>query len=569
VVGRHDTSHGATAGETPVTDKTPPDEEFDMKSAIIIAAAAVVSAIQTTSPATPPLKAPTPEAAAAERDVVFIRTDGTMRPADVLAAARTLAAPELTEFLAASSVTRGAAGVPDADLDRILAKERAATGRVPIDPRFDAYITLPIGVTSDDLVALLTDQPGVVMAAVAPKPVEPPMIAMPGGTPNYQGQQYYENAANQGGMGAEIAWINGLTGAGVAMCDIEYDFNENHCDLPPITVLGFTPVSPYGDDHGTAVFGEMISLNDDQGTKGIAYGATDFFFSPTYNGSVYDIGAAVYRATAAMPAGSVIVLEVQIAGPNYVNNGTQDGLVPMEWWPAYYNSVTNAIANGMIVVQAAGNGSENLDDPIYATGNFGHHPFLPENDSGSIIVGAGAAWPSCWGYSARTRLYFSNYGSRVNLQGYGNCVATLDYGDLNNSASCDYTAQFSGTSSATPIVSGACMLVQEFARETLGRSLTCPEMREYLATTGTSQTGNTAEHIGPLPDVIGAINAIVPPPPPCDADFNGDGVVDGGDLGILFAWFGNGNVPGDLDDDGVVTDADVGLFLGAWGDCPE
>ncbi|MFM1833758.1 MAG: hypothetical protein RLZZ461_2074, partial [Planctomycetota bacterium] len=117
-----------------------------MKSAIIIAAAAMVSAIPTTSPATPPLKRPTPEAAAAERDVVFIRTDGTVRPADVLAAARTLAAPELAEFLAASSVTRGAAGVPDADLDRILAKERAATGRVPIDPRFDAYITLPIGV---------------------------------------------------------------------------------------------------------------------------------------------------------------------------------------------------------------------------------------------------------------------------------------------------------------------------------------------------------------------------------------------------------------------------------------
>jgi hypothetical protein len=113
------------------------------------------------------------------------------------------------------------------------------------------------------------------------------------------------------------------------------------------------------------------------------------------------------------------------------------------------------------------------------------------------------------------------------------------------------------------------MLVQEFARETLGRSLTCPEMREYLATTGTSQTGNTAEHIGPLPDVIGAINAIVPPPPPCDADFNDDGRVDGADLGIMVAWFGSGGVPGDLNADGQVDGADVGLFLGQWGDCPQ
>ena len=541
-----------------------------MKSAIIIAAAAMVSAIQTTSPATPPLKRPTPEAAAAERDVVFIRTDGTVRPADVLATARTLAAPELAEFLAGSSVTRGAAGVPDADLDRILAKERAATGRVPIDPRFDAYITLPIGVTSDDIVALLTDQPGVVMAAVAPKPVEPPMIAMPGGTPNYQGQQYYENAANQGGMGAEVAWINGLTGAGVAMCDIEYSFDETHCDLPNITVIApFTPVDPYNDtSHGTAVFGEMVSLDNGQGTKGIAFAADELYFAPSYDGSAWDVGNAIYRATAAMPEGSVIVIEQQLAGPNYAGVG-QDGLVPIEWWRPWYDATRVAIANGMIVVQAGGNGSENLDDSIYATGNFGHHPFLPENDSGSIIVGAGAAWPSCGGYSARTRLPFSNYGSRVNVQAYGGCVYTTGYGDLNGTASCDYTSGFGGTSSATPIVSGACMLVQEFARETLGRSLTCPEMREYLATTGTSQTGNTAEHIGPLPDVIGAINAIVPPPPPCDADFNVDGVVDGGDLGILFAWFGNGNVPGDLDDDGLVTGADVGLFLGAWGDCPE
>ena len=372
-----------------------------------------------------------------------------------------------------------------------------------------------------------------------------------------------------GGIGAIPAWSLGLSGAGVAMCDIEYDFDENHCDLPPIEILGFEPFSPFGDDHGTAVFGEMISLDNGEGTTGIAFAANDVYFSPTYDGTTYDIGAAVYRATAAMPAGSVIVLEVQIRGPNYVDSSSQDGLVPMEWWPPYYDAVVNAIANGMIVVQAAGNGGENLDAPEYAVGNFGHHPFLPENDSGSIIVGAGAAYPSCWGVSARGKLYFSNYGSRVNLQGYGNCVATLAYGDLDGTASCDFTNSFSGTSSATPIVSGACMLVQEFARDLLDRNLDCREIRELLADTGRPQTNPSNGNIGPLPDVMAALDVLDPPPPPCDADFNGDGFVNGADLGILMSWFGSGGFAGDLDDDGTINGADLGLFLVQWGVCPE
>lgn len=509
---------------------------------------------------------------ARERDTVFVRTDGSTTPIALLESWRGLdAQPDaiLAGILAESVVIRGAAGIPDADLDRLLARERAATGRRAQDPRFDAYIALPAGADPAALLARLEAMPAVTMAAIAPKPVEPPILAGPGGAADYQDQQHYENAASQGGIGAEIAWTNGITGAGVAMCDIEYDFDEDHCDLPVIETLGFDPVSPFGDAHGTAVFGEMISLDDGEGMKGIAHGATEFYFSPTYTGTVYDIGAAVYRATAAMPEGSVIVLEVQIAGPNYANDGTQNGLVPMEWWEPYYDSVVNAIANGMIVVQAAGNGDENLDDPIYSIGNFGHHPFLPENDSGSIIVGAGSAWPSCWGYPARTRLYYSNHGSRLNLQGYGNCVATLAYGDLDDTDSCDFTANFSGTSSATPIVSGACMLVQEYARQALGRSLTCTEMRDYLVSTGTPQTGDLSYNIGPLPDVKGAINAIEPPPPPCDADFNDDGVVDGADLGVLMSWFGSTGFPGDLDQDGDIDGADLGAFLSQWGPCPE
>ena len=53
----------------------------------------------------------------------------------------------------------------------------------------------------------------------------------------------------------------------------------------------------------------------------------------------------------------------------------------------------------------------------------------------------------------------------------------------------------------------------------------------------------------------------------CPADLDGDGVVGGADLGLLFvAWSGSG--PADLDGDGVVGGADLGLLFVQWGDCP-
>ena len=54
--------------------------------------------------------------------------------------------------------------------------------------------------------------------------------------------------------------------------------------------------------------------------------------------------------------------------------------------------------------------------------------------------------------------------------------------------------------------------------------------------------------------------------PPCLADLDGDGLVDGADLGLLLAnWGGAGS--GDLDGSGTIDGADLGLLLAAWGNC--
>ena len=54
----------------------------------------------------------------------------------------------------------------------------------------------------------------------------------------------------------------------------------------------------------------------------------------------------------------------------------------------------------------------------------------------------------------------------------------------------------------------------------------------------------------------------------CGGDFDGDGVVGGGDLGLMLASFGTTNPEFDLDGDNLVGGGDLGLLLSVWGPCP-
>ncbi len=57
------------------------------------------------------------------------------------------------------------------------------------------------------------------------------------------------------------------------------------------------------------------------------------------------------------------------------------------------------------------------------------------------------------------------------------------------------------------------------------------------------------------------------PVAPCFGDLNGDGFVDGSDLGVLLLnWGGTGDA--DLDGNGVVDGGDLGILLLNWGACP-
>lgn len=58
------------------------------------------------------------------------------------------------------------------------------------------------------------------------------------------------------------------------------------------------------------------------------------------------------------------------------------------------------------------------------------------------------------------RMWFSNYGSRIDVYGWGENVDTTT-AEQSRSAVNLYTSSFSGTSSASPIIAGAATLVQK------------------------------------------------------------------------------------------------------------
>jgi hypothetical protein len=451
--------------------------------------------------------------------------------------------------------------LPEARLNALRDAAQRRSGKGIADLTTEFFAILEDGANAASVIDALNALDVVELATPNPRPAPLPV------PPDFQPNQGYLNAS-PAGIDALHGWSTlGTRGEGVTVVDIEYNFNVNHADFPPVRIIGGPPVEGgSGPNHGTAVLGQLCALDNGWGITGIAHGA-ETAFSTVIIDTVWNVGGAIILATNALEPGDVILIEQQMLGPG------ETTVVPIEWRAEWYNAVVTAVGNGMIVVMAAGNGNQNLDAPIYSQGNAGHWPFLPENDSGAIYVGAGAAAMGFFNSTTpRSRLGFSNYGSRVNLQGWGERVWTTGYGGgyFDEGLNYFYTSTFSGTSSASPIVAGACVLIQSYHKQRFsGAVLDSWEMRDLLMSTGAPQEGGlhpATQNIGPLPDVAAAAAAFNAPKP-CPGDANGDGVVNFADLNAVLSAYGEigPDLPADFNNDGVVSFADLNIVLSSFG----
>jgi hypothetical protein len=349
-----------------------------------------------------------------------------------------------------------------------------------------------------------------------PEPLPMPLPV----TPDFSGEQGYLGAAPDGIDAGVASEVCGGRGAAVTLLDIEYSWNLAHEDLGSAAsalVPNQTPVDPFNsNDHGTAVLGEVVAGNNGFGVTGIVHDAGVLVVNANNDEDGYDLADSIDIAHSNLSAGDVMLIEQQIAGPNGCNNGVS-GCVAVEWVEDYYDAIVAATSDGIIVVEAAGNGGENLDD----SGTYGS-PF-PDGraDSGAIIVGSGGV-DGCVN-PERSRRPSSTYGARVNLQGWGECVVTTGYGTRQGGPVNEwYASGFNGTSSASPIVAGAAASLSS-AAQTLGLGAPAPTtVRSILMSTGTPQNtgmGTLSGNIGPLPDLKAALAAYetVPPSPTCPA----------------------------------------------------
>jgi serine protease len=408
------------------------------------------------------------------------------------------------------TVRRHFAEQTEAQIDELMAEARKQGPERLADLNSYYSMRLPRGTRFADVAALVQSFGAdefveVAYAAPVPQPAQVPA------TPNFETMQGYLDAPPNG-INARWAWrYPGALGDQVRIVDIEQAWNPLHEDFPTL----FHDSGNYdyslanNDDHGTAVVGVLAARHNGIGTSGIVPNAQ--IGVRAVNNS-WNVAQGIATASFLVGVGGIILVEQHAPGPSdgtaCTCNFEQCNFLPMEYWSAEYSATRAATQAGRVVVAAAGNGSVNLDAPAYGN-RFNRN----ERDSGAIIVGASLS-------TSRTPACFTNYGSRVDMHGWGENVATLGYGGLfygewPGNTNRLYTGWFSGTSSASPIVAGAVAIIQGVRRAQGLPTSNSVGMRYLLSTNGTPQSGDLSRPIGSLPDVRAAmmVNGLVPPPP--------------------------------------------------------
>ena len=356
--------------------------------------------------------------------------------------------------------------------------------------QFSSYIAIevPSADAVERVARTVNDWPSVEIAYPEGGPTPPPVS--PDDDPRSANQGYL--AAAPGGIDARWTWANGVgDGTGVGFVDVEQGWTLTHEDLADANITIISGVSQAYHGHGTAVLGEVAAVDNTRGGVGIAPRATTRVVSQFRTATSYNTAEAILDAVAAMNPGDVLLLEAQTSYPG------AGGYVPVEVEQAVFDAISFATSQGIVVVEAGANGSVDLDAFTDVNGHQILNRTSPDfQDSGAIIVGAASAG------APHTRLGFSNFGSRIDCYAWGQQIDTCGDGWTGTSNTA-YTSSFGGTSGASPIVTGAALLLQSW-RVSSGEAPYGPgTLRDLLSNpdVNTPSADPVADRIGVMPNL--------------------------------------------------------------------
>ncbi|MFO1077738.1 MAG: S8 family serine peptidase [Planctomycetota bacterium] len=241
-------------------------------------------------------------------------------------------------------------------------------------------------------------------------------------------------------------------------------------------------------NHGIAGTSIVCADRNDYGMTGIVDEAAIRFVSVVTNGGLAN--SLLLAGTNSQPGDVVMVVMMFLLGQIGGNDW-----VPYEILQPVFDATLTVTANGRYVVAAGGNGANNLDDPRLLR-RFD----LTFRDSGAFLAGASDG-------ALLTRAPFSNFGSRIDANSWGNGVMACGYGTLfypNNDPLQAYTLAGTGTSSATALLAGVVTSIVGGCRAELARDPTIPELRQLMAAHG----AQSPDPIGRRPDVHAILQAM-------------------------------------------------------------